>query len=89
MSSFSQLTSTVPRTDFEKLYSELSNALEREKQAQDILNEQSEQLKEMERRLNTVNKNSEQTDITLAEAVKVGGRRLCLKCLTKVTGSGL
>ncbi|XP_028411387.1 coiled-coil domain-containing protein 171-like [Dendronephthya gigantea] len=65
-----KLTSTVPRTDFEKLYSELSNALEREKRAQDILNEQSEQLKDMERRLHTVNKNSEQTDITLAEAVK-------------------
>ncbi len=65
------MTSTVPRADFEKLYSELTNALEREKRAQDILNEQSDQLKDMERRLTAVNKNSEQADITLAEAVKV------------------
>jgi hypothetical protein len=66
-----QLTSTVPRGEFEKLYSELTNALEREKRAQDILNEQSDTMKDMERRLNAVNKNSEATDITLAEAFKV------------------
>jgi ABC-type Fe3+-hydroxamate transport system substrate-binding protein len=66
-----QLTSTVPRGEFEKLYSELTNALEREKRAQDILNEQSDTMKDMERRLTAVNKNSEATDITLAEAVKV------------------
>ncbi|XP_046839327.1 coiled-coil domain-containing protein 171-like isoform X2 [Xenia sp. Carnegie-2017] len=65
-----KLTSAVPRGEFDKLYAELTNALEREKRAQDILNEQSEQLKIMEQKLNTVHNNSEETAITLAQAVK-------------------
>ena len=45
--------------------------MEREKHAQKILNKQAAQLKDMEHRLNTVNKNSEHSEATLAEAIKV------------------
>uniref|UniRef100_H2ZUG0 Coiled-coil domain containing 171 n=1 Tax=Latimeria chalumnae TaxID=7897 RepID=H2ZUG0_LATCH len=60
----------VPLQKFESVYEELSNALQREDQAQVLLNEQAYQLQELNFRLELRSNEEAEKDQTLAEAVK-------------------
>ncbi|XP_038072561.1 coiled-coil domain-containing protein 171-like isoform X2 [Patiria miniata] len=60
----------VMREKFDSVCQELSKALSREQQAQDLLNEQSRQLEELGMRLNMYTTEELEKDATITEAVK-------------------
>ena len=68
----------VMRQKFDSVCQELGKALSRERQAQELLNEQSRQLEELGMRLNLYTTEELEKDVTITEAVKVGGLRPCL-----------
>ena len=61
----------IKRSKFEGVCQELSNALQREHQAQQLLNEQSAQLEELSMRLNMHTAEEMEKNATISEAVKV------------------
>ncbi|XP_002730890.2 coiled-coil domain-containing protein 171-like [Saccoglossus kowalevskii] len=61
---------TVPSERFDTICQELSNALQREQQAQELLNEQSSQLEELSLRLNELTTEDLERNVTINEAVK-------------------
>lgn len=68
---------SIKRSRFEGVCQELSNALQREHQAQQLLNEQSAQLEELSMRLNMHTAEEMEKNATISEAVKVS-KGICL-----------
>ena len=66
-----QTSGLIQRNKFESVCQELSNALQREHQAQQLLNEQSSQLEELSMRLNMHTAEELEKNATISEAVKV------------------
>ncbi|XP_072051305.1 coiled-coil domain-containing protein 171-like [Amphiura filiformis] len=65
-----QTSGLIQRNKFESVCQELSNALQREHQAQQLLNEQSTQLEELSMRLNMHTAEEMERNSTISEAVK-------------------
>ena len=61
----------IKKEKFDSICQELSKALSREQQAQELLNEQSSQLEELGMRLNLYTTEEIEKDATITEAVKV------------------
>ena len=66
-----QSQTMVARQKFDSVCQELSKALSREQQAQELLNEQSRQLEELGMRLNAYSTQELEKEATIGEAVKV------------------
>ena len=66
-----QSQNMVMKEKFDSICQELSKALSREQQAQELLNEQSSQLEELGMRLNIYTTDELEKDATITEAVKV------------------